>query len=66
MGAEAKEPCEPVARDATKELAILHPEYNYTPLSKKAKAEILAQQEATEEETEEYSRTAQGSSEVYP
>lgn len=54
------EPYEQVAREATKELAILHPEYKYTRVSKKYMAQILSQQEATKEETQEHFRTAQG------
>lgn len=65
MGVGAKEPYEQAARDATKVLAILHPEYKYTRVSKKYMAQILSQQEATEEETEERLRTAQGSSEDF-
>ncbi|KAL1942768.1 hypothetical protein VTO73DRAFT_5008 [Trametes versicolor] len=66
MGAEAKEPDEQAAHDAKKVHAALHPNYRYTRVSKKYMAQILAQQEATEEETEEHFRTVQGFFEVYP
>ncbi|EIW63174.1 uncharacterized protein TRAVEDRAFT_17620 [Trametes versicolor FP-101664 SS1] len=66
MGAEAKEPDEQAAHDAKKVHAALHPNYRYTRVSKKYMAQILAQQEATEEETEEHFRTVQGFFEVHP